>query len=439
MTSRSADGSLSLSIVDALAAFLAITWLISLVEVPPLPIAPSVYAPFILAAAADGRMLTAWDGLARSRIVWWLGGFFVLRAGLELATGPLSAANQLAAGRVVAALTGLLALACYAASSEQRWRRLLMVSAGTLAISLSWFLLELSIGQPLILWRALLYRDIYAGETVLSLDALRTGLAPFVHLLGYQVAFLLPLSTVLAATASTRPVRYMSVVLAVLSLLALAASLQRSALLAAIVALVLATVTAPSSGPRLARVVAGGAVAALLLALAAARSNETLRVMAESSLTAKLGSPESGRDSRFRMQLQGRAVEVLAQYPLGLRTAGRDWGETGFMTLHRSTSEVPFDYEVPFAPHNAYLTDGISLGVASVVVGVTVAVLLALHCWRILRAAPSGAVRGVAAALIGLLTAQALTHNAGLPTAEPATMLAAALVLAAGASGSVVE
>ncbi|MGQ0765576.1 MAG: O-antigen ligase family protein [Gemmatimonadota bacterium] len=433
-----AAGSSPFAIVDVVAAFLAVTWLISLVEIPPLPIAPSVYGPFILLVAADSRMLTAWERLARSRIVWWLGGFFLLRAGLELATGPFSATNQLAAARVVAALTGLLALASYAASCEKRWRRLLVVSAFVLAISLTWFLLELTVGQPLIVWRAFLYRDIYAGETVLSLDALRTGLSPFVHLLGYQVAFLLPLSAMLAATARTKVVGHTAIVLTVLSLLALAASLQRSALLASIVALALAAAAAPASRIRLVRVGLVGAVVAGVLALGAARGNETLRVMAEASLAAKLKSGESGRDSRFRVQLQGRAIEVLSKHPLGLRIAGRDWGEIGFMNVHRRTSEVPFDYEVPFAPHNAYLTDGIALGVASVVAGVIAAVLLLLHAWRVMRSTADAAITGVAAALIGLLTAQALTHNAGLPTAEPATMLAAALVLGAG-PGSVVE
>jgi hypothetical protein len=423
------------SLTDLAAAYLVVTWIIAVVEIPPIPISPTVHAPFLLVLAADGAMLRGWRRAKTQRVLWWLLGFLALRAGLEVASGPLEQANSLVAARIVAALVAVGGLAAYGASHPQRWRRLLAFALVTITASLLWFLLELGVGPPFVAWRIGMYTDIYGGQQMIALEVLRSGLAPFVHLLGYQIALLLPVAAVAAATAASVMRRLTAGVSLLITVLALGASLQRSALLASAIALSSVWFVAAVPRRRLAgTLVAVGLAASGVTALAVSQ-NDTLRLLAEASLMAKIRSEEARRDSDFRVRLQGRAVTVIAQHPLGLRVAGLDWGETGFMHVYRTSREVPSNYVVPFAAHNAYLSDGVSLGVGALLASLATAILLVVSAWRLLRAPLppriAGMARVVAGALIGLLTGQALTHNAGIPTAEPVTMVTCALLIAA--------
>ena len=435
MTTPNETESAPRSVTDLAAAYLVITWIIAVVEIPPIPISPTVYAPFLLVLAADRAMLRGWRRATTQHALWWVLGFLALRAGLEIATGPFEGANHVAAARIIAALVAVAGLAAYGASHPRRWRRLLAFALVAVTASLLWLLLELAVGPPFVEWRVRLYADIYEQQTSFTLDALRSGLAPFGHLLGYQITLLLPVAAIATATAGTLARRLTGAVALLIAILALGASLQRSALLASAIALSCIWFVAPIARRRLVLTFAAVGFAAAGATAVAVSQNDTLKALTEASLTAKLRSEEGKRDSNFRMRLQGRAVQVIAQHPLGLRVAGLDWAETGFMHVYRTSREVPADYEMPFAAHNAYLSDGVSLGIGALLAALATVGVLIANAWRQLRAPLPSTIampaRVVAGVLIGLLTGQALTHNAGIPTSEPVTMVCCALLIAA--------
>jgi hypothetical protein len=421
---------------DLLTALTAACWVFSIVEIPPIPISPIIYLPFALVALGDRDMWLAWRRVRRSRALQWVVGLLALEALLVLVSQDLSYVTVAEAGRMVAGMVALAGLAMYAASRPERLGRLTVMLLVACGVSLLWYLAELAVGGPFVAVRASLYADIYASQDEGIVETIRSGLTPFRHQLGYQLAAFLPLLLVpvLRPRARRRELLLATVALTV-GLTALVASLQRSALVATMISAGLIA----WYGRRLGRMMTLGLITgAICVAIASEtiRRSDTVAALAESTLFDKLQSQDSKYDSALRAQLQVRALELLWEHPLGLAAADLDWNRVGFRYVYDRMWAVSSEYEKEFAPHNGYLSDAVNLGAGFFLVTVLAVGSVFLTAYRVLRRASlappgeQGLAMGIAATVFGLYSFQAMTHNASIVTLEPVSLVALSLLVA---------
>ena len=422
---------------DLVAAATVFCWVCAIVQIPPIPISPIIYLPFVLLALSDADMWRAWRRVGRHPAFLWIAGLLLLK-GLYLAViQPATYGTVAEVGRLAAGIVALVALGAYAGSRPARLSRLvgsLIVACG---ISLAWFLAELAFGPPFVPIRMELYADIYAAKDEGIIETIRSGLTPFLHLLGYQLSAFLPLALVPALSRRRTGWLLLVVPGVAIGLLALVASLQRSALAAFAVAVALMA----WYGRRIGRTAGVGLAAAALAAVLAAAAIErtgAAAVLADANLFDKLQSQNAEYDSALRGRLQVRALELLVKYPLGLVEADQSWSNVGFQYVYHRMRAVSTEYQQEFAVHNGYLGDALNFGIGFFVVTVLAIGVVFLTAYRVLRQgdAPSGArvwATAIAGTVVGLYSFQAMTHNASILTLEPVSLVMLALLLAVDA------
>jgi hypothetical protein len=428
---RSAPGAIDLTV-----GAIVLSVVLAIVQVPPIPFSPPLYLAPLAVLLADGPMRTAWTRVGSSRPLRWLTALLMLKIVMQLATQPFEYSLFAGIARIVAGWLTLVIAALYGASSVARFKRLGAMLVLATGLSAIWYLLELGVGAPFTVWRQALYADIYGAFDVDLVETIRSGLTPFRHQLGYQIVALLPLAAGFFLQTRRRSWQVAMLLTLVFGLLSLTASLQRSSLAAVGMAGLLFLLTGPRARTLL--LLGGAAIGGAVVAGAILITQRAeLAAVAENNLFKKLQSEEQQLDSRFRLQLQGRALELLVEYPLGLVASGVDWNEVGFRETYRKLHAAPSFYEAPFAVHNGYLSESVSLGLPFLVLIVILLGSIAVAIWRVVRgwstAPPEVATLAlsVACACAGMYSFQTLTHNASLATLEPSSLFLLALLVAA--------
>lgn len=423
-------------LLDLVAGLLVASWVLSIVQIPPIPISPIIYLPFVLLAVADGEMRRAWPRVVRTPAFGWIAALLVLKSLSLVAVGTLSYETFAEVGRVVAGILTLAGLAMYAASRPARLRRLAGILVLTCGISLLWYLAELAVGDPFVSVRNGLYADIYAAHDEGLVETIRSGLTPFRHQLGYQLSGFLPLVLLPLLRARVRRRELLLIVAGLaVGLAALVASLQRSALIAMIISATAIAWYSRRLG-RMATVAVAAGTICVAVAGEAIRRSDTVALLAEATLFDKLQSQDSRYDSALRGELQARALELIWQHPLGLVVADLDWNDVGFQYVYDRMRAVSSEYEQGFAVHNGYLGDALNYGI-----GYLVVTLLAVGCvfgtaYQVLRRGrddgrgDQGIALGVAGTVFGLYSIQAMTHNASIVTLEPVSLVVLSLLIA---------
>lgn len=421
---------------DVLMAATVATMCYSVVEIPGIPVSPTVWLPLLFAFSARHELRRRGRALVRHPV-------FAIAAVMMAALVCMrsvftdSTAEAIAdAGRVMSYGAGLGALALYASSSVGRFRRAALTLMVTLAVSLAWFLLELTVVEPFVGWRFQLYAELYAQDTTGFVERLRTGLVPYLHLLGYQVAAFVPLALVpLMETRRRRSQQLLGGGGILLAFVALFISSQRSALLA--IVLSLGMVLFFTGGIKMA--LRMGVLSLLVVVGADAlvrRDMWTGPGTGNNQLFEKLVSEAASRDAEFRLRMQGRGVELVFLHPLGLRAAGLNWVESGFMHVQSRMEQAPRYGVGAIAIHNGYLGTAVDYGLGFLLLAGALLVSIARTALRVMRQRrllhPDLQLWtvGVAAATAGLYIFQAFTHNASFFTLEPASMLVLGLLLA---------
>jgi hypothetical protein len=421
---------------DVLMALTVATLCYSIVEVPGIPVSPTVWLPFIFAFSARHELRRRGRALVRHPVfalmALTLGALVVVRAVFTESTFEAIAD----AGRVMSSGFAMGALALYASSTPGRFRRAALTLMVVMAVSLAWFLLELTVVQPFVNWRFALYADLYDQDTTGFVERVRTGLVPYLHLLGYQLAAFVPLALVpLVERRRRRSQQLLGGGGILLAFMALFISSQRSALLS--IVLSLGMVLFFTGGLKMALRMALLSLVVVVGADALVRRDMWVRAdVGSNQLFEKLVSEEASRDAEFRGRMQVRGLELAFIHPLGLRVAGLSWKEIGFMHVHSRMEQAPRYAVGAIAIHNGYLGTVVEYGLAFLLL---VGALLVSIGRMVLRVMRQRAVLhpdlqlwtvGVTAAVAGLYIFQAGTHNASFLTLEPASILALGLLLA---------
>ena len=445
---------------DVVAVALVGAWLCSVVEIWPIPISPIVYLPFVL-LAVGWRTLAPWfSALLRYwtvRLLFVVYAYFILS---ELSTG-LGYAQISQSGRWVAGGLALMCLAAYARSHPVRLVRLVSTVGLLLTFSLLWFVIELRVGAPFIAWRELLYRDLYANVPRWLFENTRSGLTPWIHLLGYQIAAVAPLLAlpILLARRSilVRIAFATQFVAFTLLFIAIWFSAQRAALLASVAVVVVFPIIFRT---RRALLVSCLIVAAAGMArLAVDEATVTLvptyaetdtpgepvpavpempaRRWGNQTLDATLGDKFFKDIYRselvFRLKLQQRALFLILSSPLGLERAGRTWNIDGLKYVRDSH---PVFYARTIGVHNSVLAYSLSAGWVIFVPAVLMllgvgAISGQLLMWAMREPMWLSAVGcAVVISLLNLTLLEAMTHNASLLNQEATSMVFLSLLLA---------
>ena len=455
------------SACDLLAIALVVSWLISVVEIWPIPISPIVYLPFLL-LAAGWSILVPWFGpLLRYWPVRFLFVIYAYFIWAELSAGwGYSQISQ--SGRWIAGSLGLMCLAAYARSHSTRLTRLVVTICCLLSLSILWFVLEMRIGGPFIVWREWQYSHLYANVPKWLFENTRSGLTPWLHLLGYQIAAVAPLLALpilLArsdkAMAALIPLPWVAYTLL---FIAIWFSAQRAALLAAlsvIVALPLIFRTRQAVLMACVIVAAGGTAR-----LAVSETSVTPVPAADSGLTSPADSGDAvplvpaapeitprrwnnqtlnatigdklfkgiyQSELIFRLKLQQRALFLILTSPFGLERAGRTWNVDGLKYVR---DRHPVFYARTIGVHNSILAYSLDEGWVVFVPAVLMLVGLGLISVRLLWSAARQqsrltAIGGVVTiAFLNVTLLEAMTHNASLLNQEPTSMIFFALLLA---------
>jgi hypothetical protein len=336
-------------------------------------------------------------------------------------------------GRCLSTVVLVSSFVGYCLSHPQRPGRLLSQLLVYLAVAQVWYLGELVVPDLLVPIRTWLYYDQYvleAFESNVSVTTLtrntRSGLSPQLHLLGYLscAALGVTLSSLLCLKLGERIRQYtLTFVTMVISLLAVAVNLQRSAALGAVMGTSLLA-WSPYRGRITARLplislLAGFAAAAAVPQIVASSAQR----MDYENIADKFSA---ARDYGFRIQMQIEAVKLIAKAPLGLEFHGISWDETGLVKAAEATNAK---VHKGLAVHNGYLNIALRYGwpgVALVLVFIWTAGRTILSCIRRPLDLPglrAEAAASIAAASFGLFFVQAMFHNSSLFKAEPASMV----------------
>jgi hypothetical protein len=424
---------------DILMVLTVVSLAYSIVEIPPIAIAPAVYIPIAFLGASLRSMESHGRRLVLSPTFLWIAVTMIGVVGVRALYTPSSFEVIADAGRTIGYLAALLALALYCAASRTLYHRLLATILVVLGVSILWFLCELLFVNPFVRWRLALYADFYrTAPRYLTLERMRSGLVPYLHLLGYQIAAFVPLALVpLLDPVRNRRALVPAAATLLAALLAMVISSQRSALAAIL------------CGAGITLLYARGGRAAVkvgLVALVVIFGADTVlkrddvwagNTLPIANIFEKLASVQASRDAQFRIRLQVRAVELIAKYPLGLRVEGRSWGQEGFMHVHSRMEQAPRYNTGEIAVHNGYL--GIPLEFGLPFLFATLLFLRAL--WKtgrrliVEREMFSERLRlwivAVVGTTAGLFAFQVTTHNASFLTLEPVSVLMLALVMGA--------
>ena len=411
---------------DAVMVATLLAWSFHVVQVPPIPLSPLVYMPFAMLAACRAEWRATRGALLREPALLWTLAALALHVALMFVVRGIGYGEIAEAGRYVAGMVLLVTLAAYTASDPARCRRALVTVVLASTASVAWFLVELGVpGAPLVEWRVAMYADIYAAQDESIVETVRSGLAPYRHLLGYPLTAVVPLLLVPLLRTGTAASRVVPAAGLAVASAGLVLSLQRSALAGALVGAVV-LLAGLRSGRALGRAVLVLAAAAAA-AVALTRAVPAMAEVMQGTLLEKLQSREGGSDTVFRLHLQARAVELLVQHPLGLPAADLSWTDVGFRHTYERMRAVA-EYEHAFAVHNGYLAPALNYGVGLLVVTLGALAATGAAVLRAVRHDPRDdpAVRawgvGAAGSVAGLYSFQAGMHNASIMSLEPVTL-----------------
>jgi hypothetical protein len=336
-------------------------------------------------------------------------------------------------GRIISAAAFVIALVAYIASNPAgRFKRVLALTLYAMGASALWFLLEISISEPFVGLRLELYADNYLRyEWNDEGEATRSGLCPFLHILGYQLSFLVSILLVTESKYLTKPNRILRLLGLLLGAAALYFSSQRSVFFAGAATVFLFMFY--SSGRRI-----SGRMVGLLLFIATIVTVTTSLEgwetdYLQASISQKLFDSQHWDEARFRLNLQLQALVVIINNPLGLADPFAEWIQLGFWPVYEAFESPPFN--TPIAVHNGYLGQALDLGAPFL--AITICFL-----WGIVRMAhrnllksanlPSKEAvftRAVAASVPGIFLLQSTTHNSSVLTADASCLIIFSLLL----------
>lgn len=360
----------------------------------------------------------------------WLTVLYVV-LGLGMAVN----ADLRGAARLVMGYAVLLTLAAYMVTSPRHLRWVVSSLLVALLISHLWFALEMSVGDPFTSWRQTLYAKLYASRPDYYVQAIRTGLVPARHLLGYQSCVAVVL---LFAGGLTLPSRWKRILIwTALSsvIVTMLISLQRSAALASLVGALLLLRRQWLQRRRVGSLLVVGVVVLLSLPF---YQLDWLRPFGGISLEEKLLSDAALGDVSFRLRWQLRALELIVQNPFGLRVSGVSWAEAGFWHAYYQFPDLPLlgSTVKSQSVHNGYLNYSLEYGVVFLLGVLAFLYCLTRTCLRLLRwgyrtgVLPAYLVNAIPAAALGLFFPQAMLHNASILTRDPPSVIIFASLLA---------
>lgn len=414
-----------------LASLIAWSYYIPRIPGVPIPVSPQVYCPLIWAAFlyfTAGKDLVA--ALRQPLMCMWgvIVGYMVLVDFLAIGFNyeTVSSAARLAAG-----FTFVACLAQYVSIGRRNVIFVLGASVLVMGFSSLWYIAELAIAEPFRSLRFGLYEVIYSGKD--SIEHIEefsaSGLAPFVHSMGYQICVLLVVS-ILGFLLRSRlgalrafGFRGACLAFALVGMVAVEFSSQRSAVLAVAISVVPALAYGGSLRRLLPAFFLIAAFALAVVGLKQADMADSTRYLQGVRAIDKLLSTEVWEDNLYRVELQVEAVRVICAYPLGLLLHGEKWEEVAFK--NGSKSDITDPQGNMLAPHNGYLTVGIKYGVLFFFFSLLWVCLVLRAAWRLLRVRSVDSVWIIGASLVlGLFTVQTMTHNGGVLNMEPACLAA---------------
>ncbi len=339
-------------------------------------------------------------------------------------------------GRVVSRGCASAFFVGYMFSRPRGWRFFLATTLIVLGICQAWYFLELTLQQPFTGARAWLFRDIYLLDAFkANLDPiafgvrLRTGLVPYLHLLGYVScgAGVLAAGQLLLRPASQGTSRTLwPAVQLLISALVIMLSQQRSAALG----LVVGAVFIAGSGRQ--RKSAFQAIAVLFVVVAIGwgllsfLQSATMQRAPETGHLSFQDKLQNANDYGLRLRMQLEAIKLILQCPLGLAASGVDWNEAG-LAVAAQDANVSLTKEL--SVHNGYLSYGLQFGWPGIVLVITflwqtARIVLAMRrlsrfvyddqaFWSIV----------IGGAIVGLFFVQAMFHNSSIFKREPTSLV----------------
>lgn len=412
-----------------------LSYAFAVVNLPPLPFSPQVIFPPLFLLSVSRELRKRGRTVLRIPELRLLALLFVFAVLVDLAQEGVSYETVAQTGRIVAAVLFMVALAVYASSTVVRLERAVRTVTVALLLSAVWFLLELTLIEPFVSIRRWIYADIYAGKPEWLIESVRSGLIPWTHLLGYQLAALIPLEVIPVLGSRKIRQRSFSIMAIIVGILALYFSGQRAALLAAVLSVGFGVLAVARLGGRTFLRVALVSVIILIGAgVLVTRITWENVTMGQLPLVEKLTSSREADDAVLRVMLQIRAVQMIWQNPMGLAASGVDWKEEGFWYVWAT-----FEGEAsgtPIGVHNSYLAYGLKYGILGLLGAVILVALVVRTATRLLLS-EARLPRGIrmtavviSAATVGLYLPEAMAHHASVLTLEQTSVVFSGLLFA---------
>lgn len=317
----------------------------------------------------------------------------------------------------------VLSLAAYVAASSINLRHAILVFAACLWFSQLWYAGEIVLGEPFVSLRIRLYSSHYAAFPDL-IDTMRSGLAPFLHQLGYQSCAASSILLCLSLMHPSAFIRWLCLTASAFMIAVMMTTAMRSPVLACLL----------STGICLAmlhrRLPGGKSVLALSLVFAVAwavyNAANWLTPMGTVHIADKLDVAGAGGDILPRLRVQWNTLLLLFSNPLGL--TGQQYFEEAFWVIFSDPSAVDIG---AMSVHNGYLSGSVTYGLAFLVVCVGFLISFThglLTSLRALAMKPCLSLNdilqaAILCAAVGLYYPQAMLHNASIMTQEPTSML----------------
>ncbi len=419
-------------LVDYVAVTTIILTAFSIVSIPLIPLAPSVFLPFLLYFLVRRRCVRSHvRQVAQLPEVWLLAALGGYQIGALGFTRGIDYELYALAGRIAAAFLLVISLTLYTTSSAAALKRCWNTVFFCCIASFTWFIGEITIEEPFVSLRAQLYNDIYMANSrdYIMYGTSRSGLAPFPHLFGYHLAIILPLLFV--TFFMQQKSRIWAVIFSVITIVALSFSAQRSAFGAGVAATALMAYAAWER-KRVIKVFRVAFVVGIFL-WGVSRANIFNTEGLQHSLTHKLVEADYWQEANFRLMLQFAALELVFTHPWGLSNSGLDWENEGFWPTFRKYHQYVINDMVTV--HNGYLGLPLEIGLPFFILTILLLVVLLkrliIAAMLMKRIPYSPYVASMAAAGGGVIFIQSITHNASFLYQEPICLFSLIFVLSA--------